>query len=267
MKALNYFNLRTFLSLAASQLATWLTLHYGLKLHINLLLFGLFLGFPLHFALQAAFKRREKALEYFSAFKGSLLAIHYCFQSAGDLTLEGKTRGRDVLRNTALHLVQQLERRIPGYKDFQVKLDEVFAFVLQNREEIGGRTIKRIIRHMADTAETSAFLISLVTHRTIAGVRLYMAIFIFLLPFIQAPLTFYRLDEVLPVWGYYVFMATTSLLLVTLSNFQVMLEYPFDPKGLDNINVREFLLEAEVHVTDPPATPVPAQSAPKPAQG
>ena len=59
----------------------------------------------------------------------------------------------------------------------------------------------------------------------------------------------------------------TSLLLVTLSNFQVMLEYPFDPKGLDNINVREFLLEAEVHVTDPPATPVPAQSAPKPAQG
>src|SRR5688572_23222506 len=171
MKALNYFNLRTFLALAASQLATWLTLNYDLKIHINLLLFGLFLAFPLHFALQAAFKRREKALEYFSAFKGSLLAIHYCFQSCDDLPAENKVRGRDLLRGTALQLVQQLERRISGYKDFQVKLDEVFSFVLQNREEIGGRTIKRIIRHMADTAETSAYLISLVTHRTVAGLR------------------------------------------------------------------------------------------------
>ena len=264
MKALNYFNLRTFFSLAGSQLATWLTLHYGLKIHINLLLFGLLLGFPIHFALQAAFKRREKALEYFSAFKGSLLAIHYCFQSASDLPPERKVRGRDLLRGTALQLVQQLERRISGYKDFQVKLDEVFAFVLQNREEIGGRTIKRIIRHMADTAETSAYLVSLVTHRTIAGMRLYMTVFVFLLPFIQAPLTFYRLDDVLPIWGYYAFMATTSLLLVTLSNFQVMLEYPFDPKGLDNIKVREFLLEAEVFVVSTPPVPAvpPAASLP-----
>ena len=255
MKALNYFNLRTFFSLAASQLATWLTLHYHLKVQINLLLFGILLVFPIHFALQAAFKRREKALEYFATFKGSLTAIQYCFQSAADLSPEDKVRSRDLLRGTALQLIQQLERRISGYKDFQAKLDEVFSFVLQHDEEIGGRTIKRIIRHLADTAETSVYLISLVTHRTVAGMRLYMTIFVFLLPFIQAPLTLYRLEEAIPLWGYYAFMATTSLLLVTLSNFQVMLEYPFDPKGLDNIQMREFLHEAEAFVV---TTPVPA---------
>jgi hypothetical protein len=243
MKALNYFNLRTFFSLAASQLATWLTLHYHLKLHINLLLFGLFLAFPLHFALQTAFKRREKALEYFSNFKGSLMAIHYSFQSADELPPEGKTKGRDLLKGLALQLVQQLENRVPGYKDFQSKLDEFFAFVLLNREQIGGRTIKRIVRYMADTAESSTYLVSLVSHRTIAGMRLYMTLFIFLVPFIQAPLTFYRLDDVLPLWGYYAFMAVTSLTLVTLSNFQVMIEYPFDARGVDNVKVREFLFE------------------------
>jgi hypothetical protein len=243
MKALNYFNLRTFLTLAASQFATWLTLHYGLKIQINLLLFGLFLAFPLHFALQAAFKRREKALEYFSNFKGSLLAIHYSFQSADDLPPEGKQKGRDLLKSTALQLVQQLELRVAGYKDFQAKMDEVFAFILLNKEQIGGRTIKRIVRYMMDTAESSTFLISLVSHRTVAGMRLYMTIFIFLVPFIQAPLTFYRLDEMLPIWGYYLFMAITSFTLVTLSNFQVMIEYPFDPRGVDNVRMREFLLE------------------------
>jgi hypothetical protein len=243
MKALNYFNLRTFLTLAASQLATWLTLHYDLKIHINLLLFGLFLAFPLHFALQAAFKRREKALEYFSTFKGSLLAIHYSFQSADDLPSEGKGKGRDLLKSTALQLVHQLENRSSGYKDFQAKMDEVFAFILLNKEQIGGRTVKRIVRYMMDTAESSTYLISLVTHRTVAGMRLYMTIFIFLVPFIQAPLTFYRLEEALPIWAYYVFMAITSLTLVTLSNFQVMMEYPFDPRGMDNVRMREFLLE------------------------
>jgi len=261
MKALNYFNLRTFFSLAGSQLATWLTLYYGLKIHINLLLFGLLLAFPIHFALQAAFKRREKALEYFSAFKGSLLSIHYSLQSADDLPPDAKVRGRDLLRGTALELVQQLERRVPGYKDFQVRLDELFSFVLQHREEIGGRTIKRIVRYMADTAETSVFLLSLVTHRTVAGMRVYMATFVFMLPFIQAPLTFYRLEGVLPIWGYYAFMAITSLLLVTLSNFQVLLEYPFDPKGADNIKAREFLLESEVFVVTVPPVPAPPPGA------
>jgi hypothetical protein len=136
-----------------------------------------------------------------------------------------------------------LENRSSGYKDFQAKMDEVFAFILLNKEQIGGRTVKRIVRYMMDTAESSTYLISLVTHRTVAGMRLYMTIFIFLVPFIQAPLTFYRLEEALPIWAYYVFMAITSLTLVTLSNFQVMMEYPFDPRGMDNVRMREFLLE------------------------
>jgi hypothetical protein len=255
VKALNFFNLRTFLVLAGSQLATWLTLQYNLEVRINLLLFGIFLGFPLHFALQTAFRRRERALEYFSKFKGSLIAVHYCFQSAGDLLPERKVYSLELLRSTAKQLVQQLESRVSGYKDFQAKLDEVFHFVLQNHEEIGGRTIKRIIRHLADTAETSAYLVSLVTHRTVAGLRVYMTIFIFLLPFIQAPLTFHRLEGALPLWGYYAFMGLASLTLVTLANFQGMLEYPFDPKGLDNIKAREFLLETEVIEVAPPATP------------
>ena len=246
MRTFNYFNLRTFLTLVTSQVATWITLKYGLEFHIDLMLFGIFLAFPLHFALQAAFRRREAALEYFSTFKGSLMATRYSLESADELPAESRKKGIDLLKGVAQHLVHQLKNRLHGYQEFQKKLDEFFAFVVQNREQIGGRTVKRIVRYLADTSESSVYLTSQISHRTMAGIRLYMTVFIVLFPFIQAPLTLYRLPETLSVWVYYGFMALSAFTLVMLANFQVLIEYPFDQKGWDDVKVDEFLLEENV---------------------
>jgi hypothetical protein len=243
MRTFNYFNLTTFLTVLASQLATWLTLRYHLEFHIDLLLFGMFLAFPLHFSLQSAFRRREAALEYFSAFKGSLVATRYSLESADELPAEARAKGINILRTVAQQLVYQLQNRLPGYHTFQQRLDEFFAFVLQNREQIGGRTVKRIVRYLADTSEASVYLVSNISHRTMAGMRLYMTIFIILFPFIQAPLTLFRLPGELPIWWHYALMALSGFTLVTLANFQALIEYPFDQKGWDDVKVNEFLLE------------------------
>jgi hypothetical protein len=243
MRTFNYFNLTTFLTLLASQIATWLTLRYHLEFNIDLLLFGMFLAFPLHFSLQSAFRRRERALEFFSAFKGSLVATRYSLESADELPAEAKSKGLGILRGVAQQLVSQLQNRVPGYQSFQAKLDEFFAFVLQNREQIGGRTVKRIVRYLADTSETSVYLVSNISHRTMAGMRLYMSVFIILFPFIQGPLTLFRLPEELPIWWHYVLMALSAFTLVTLANLQILIEYPFDQKGWDDVKVNEFLLE------------------------
>ena len=90
MKLLNYFNVRTFLALAISQLAAYTVIAYDIKFHLDLLLFGLCIVFPLHFSMQSAFKRRDRALEYFSLFKGGSMALHYSFQIAEDLPAEKK---------------------------------------------------------------------------------------------------------------------------------------------------------------------------------
>ncbi len=99
MKILNYFNVRTFLAITFSLLGAFLTVHFKIKLHVDLLLFGLCVVFPLHFSLQAAFKRREKALEYFAFFKARCLAVHYTLQSAKDLDAE-KTIGTHTLKKS-----------------------------------------------------------------------------------------------------------------------------------------------------------------------
>jgi hypothetical protein len=240
MKILNYFNLRTFLALVASQIATFIAIKYDIKFHADLLLFGLCVVFPLHFSLQAAFKRREKALEYFSLFKAGSLALNYTFQMCEDLAAEKKEAIRLVLNSLGTTLINQLENKLPAYKLIHQKLDEVFAFMEANRDDISKRNALRMVRYMKDVSESTAYLISLVSHRTMIGLRFYSIFFIVILPLAQAPLVLYRFETLFPAWGIHLMLAFTTLALVTLNNFQTLIEYPFDPKGIDNVKVREF---------------------------
>jgi len=243
MKILNYFNLRTFLALVVSQLATYLAIKYNIKFHADLLLFGLCVVFPLHFSLQAAFKRREKALEYFSLFKAGSLALNYTFQMCEDLASEKKIAIRGILNNLGTTLINQLEGNVPGYKLMHQKLDEVFAFMEANREDISKRNALRMVRYIKDISESSSYLVSLVTHRTMLGLRFYSIFFIIVLPLVQAPLFLFRFESIIPAWGIHLSLAFTALTLVTLNNFQTLIEYPFDPKGIDNVKVREFSVD------------------------
>ena len=240
MKILNFFNLRTFLAVVISQVAAFLAIHFQIKFHLDLLLFGLCVVFPLHFSMQAAFKRRDKALEYFSLFKGASMALHYSFQIAEDLLAEKKMEARRLLKAVAAQLIEQLENRTLGYEPVQKKLNEVFAFIEINREEISKRNVLRTIRYLKDVTESSVYLISLVRHRTMIGLRFYTILFIIIFPLVQAPIVLFRLDGIVPAWGIYIFLALTSVILVTLSNFQTLIEYPFDSKGADNIHLRDF---------------------------
>ncbi len=243
MKLIYYFNVRTFLALAISQAAAFLVTSYDIKFHLDLLLFGLCIVFPLHFSMQAAFKRRDRALEYFSLFKGGAMALHYSFQIAEELPHEKKKNATGLLKGVASQLMQQLEYRIAGYNSLQQKLNELFAFIETNREEISKRNTLRMVRYLRDVTESSVYLLSLVKHRTMAGMRFYSAFFIIILPLVQAPIVWYHLGAIIPVWLIYVFLGTTSLILVTLNNFQTMIEYPFDAKGMDNIAIKDFSLD------------------------
>jgi hypothetical protein len=243
MKILNYFNLRTFLAVSISQIAAFVAIHYEIKFNLNLMLFGLAVVFPLHFSIQAAFKRREKALEYLSGFKAGLMALYYYFQIAKDLPLERKTQGVNLLKFTADQLVHQLEKQEWSYELFQRKMNEIFSFIETNREQLVKRHINKMIRHLSGVQESSVYLLSLSTHRTMVGMRFYSVFFIFIFPLVYVPILLHRLDEIVPYWTIQLFAGFTTLILVTLTNFQKMIEYPFDPGGMDNIRLKEFKLD------------------------
>jgi hypothetical protein len=243
MKVLNYFNVRTFLALVISQLATFLAFYYDLKLSHNLILFGIIIAFPLNFSLQAAFKRREKALEYFSQFKAGSMAVHYSFQVSQNLSDELKVAAHNLLKEMVTTLIAQLEGRRGEYAAMQMRVNDVLDFAHKYREEVSKRNVLRMIRYLKDVTESSTYLISLVRHRTMKGIRFYATLFILLYPFVQAPIVIHYFGNDLPVWAIYVVCAIGSIALITLDNFQKLLEYPFDPRGLDNIQLRDFNLD------------------------
>ena len=243
MKVLNYFNVRTFLAIVVSQFAAFLAFHYDLKLSHNLILFGIIVAFPLHFSLQSAFKRREKALEYFSQFKAGLMAVHYSFQVSQNLSDELKTEGRNLLKGIVDTVIAQLEARKGEYAAVQMRLNDLLAFSYKYREEVSKRNVLRMIRYLKDVTESSTFLISMVRHRTMTGIRFYATLFILLFPFVQAPIVIHYFSNDLPTWAIYAACAMGALALITLDNFQKMLEYPFDPRGMDNIQLRDFSLD------------------------
>lgn len=242
MKVLYYFNVRTFLALVISQVAAFLAITYQIKFSFNILLFGIAVVFPLHFSIQAAFKRRDKALEYFSLFKGGAMALHYSFQVSEDLPTEGKQEARGLLKKLTGQLLSQLENKLQEYQPLQQVLDDIFIFIEKNKETISTRNKLRMIRYMHDMIESSTYLISLVNHRTIAGLRFYGIFFTLIFPMIQAPIILNHFESLVPTWGIYVLLAVPSLVLVTITNFQSMIEYPFDQRGMDNIQIHDFKL-------------------------
>jgi hypothetical protein len=245
MKVLNFFNIRTLIVLAISQLAVFLTIKYGLKLNLSLLLFSLAIGFPLGFSIQAAFKRRDKALEYFSLFKGGITSLYYCFFINEDLKGDQQKEIKGILTAMVEQLMFQLENHVIDYEPFHKKANELFIFCNRNREDISGRSMQRIIRFFRDVSLSSTYLISLVRHRTMAGLRFYAVAFIAIFPLVQAPLLYFHLDNQIPHWAFYIFVALSSLLLITLSNFQTAIEYPFDAEGVDNIHIRDFKMNLD----------------------
>jgi hypothetical protein len=245
MKSFNYFNVRTFLILLISQVAVFLTIEFQLTLNLNLLLFSLAIGFPLGFSIQAAFKRRDKALEYFALFKGGMLSLYYTFSTNSDLKAGEQREIKVILTSMVEQLILQLEHHIADYAPFQKKANDLFVFCEKNEDNISNRSLQRIIRYYRDISLSSTYLISLVRHRTMAGLRFYAITFIALFPLVQAPLLFYHMQSMMPAWGFYLLVAFSSLLLVTLNNFQNAIEYPFDPDGMDNIQIHDFKMNLE----------------------
>lgn len=205
-------------------------------------MFSLAIAFPLGFSIQSAFKRREKALEYLSLFKSGLLALHYSFRTVKKLSSEKKNEIRNILVNASDKLLHQIQSSNGDMNHFQSELDKIYDFIEQNREAINARVLSRVVRYTEDVADGSAYLLSLVIHRTMTGLRTYAIIFITLFSAFHGPLLFYKFESLFPYWAIYLNCALSSLLLATLYNFQQLIEYPFDQKGSDDIKLAGFKL-------------------------
>ena len=240
---LYYINIRSFVVVALSLISCYLSLKYDLRFHFSIVLLGIAIAFPLGQSIQMAFKRRERALEYFSLFNAGLLAIHYSFQSSEDLIAEKKAEAVRIVNDTCENLLEQLRVADGSVSKFRRETDKITQFVEQNKDAISKRVQIRIVRYLKDVLDGSVYLLSLTTHRTMLGLRFLAITFISLFATFHPPMLVYQLRDQMPEWVIYVVAVLGPILLITLYNFQAHVEYPFDQKGSDDIKLDEFKLK------------------------
>ena len=74
---LRIVDLHTFIVVALACIATFLCLEYEVYIDLPTALIGIAIVFPIVFSINAAYRRREDALKYFSSLKGHAIALYY----------------------------------------------------------------------------------------------------------------------------------------------------------------------------------------------
>jgi len=241
----NTLNPRTLLTVVISIISCYLVIHFDIRIHHDLMFFGLIISFPVVFSLQSAFERRDRAIEYLAKFKAGLTAVFRCATTLPGLRVAEKEMFRDILSQASDALLLSLREEERPLQESSDAINKIYLFLEKHQSSIGMGVHSRIIRLMFQVEEGAAYLLGLREHRTISLLRIFAFIFINLFPFLQASLLYATLSNVLPEIVIYLASALTSLTLISMYNIQVQLEYPFDQIGPDDIHIGNFMFEKQ----------------------
>ena len=210
---------------------------------MDLTLISIAVIFPLVFTIRGSFRRREKALEHLSQFRASITTVNYFSLSNNALPDEKKLVFTKLLSLLSNQVLGHLNNNNGTVQDLDKQVDQVFGFIVENKEFIRRSYRDKMLRYMNDVQEGMENLLAIHTHRTPINLKAYCEIFIYLFPLIYAPTIINNIGLDTPQWFTYFIVISTEFILISLFNIQDKLEYPFDSDGLDDIKLDSFKLE------------------------
>jgi len=210
---------------------------------MDLTLISIAMIFPLVFTIRGSFRRREKALEHLSEFRGTIKTLDYFFMSNDKLTDENKAEVYDILVKISNNLMSQLKANSHETARLDGNIDELYEFIQSHKELISGKREEKIFRLMQDLHETIENVHAINVHRTPISLKAYCLIFIYIFPLIYAPSIIYKVGPDRNVWITYFIVVLSQFILISLYNIQNQLEYPFDDKGMDDIKLNNFKID------------------------
>ena len=155
---LKLINFQTLSVLLVSMGSCYTAVMFEIDYNYDLLLLNLAITFPLSFSIQAAFRRRERALEFLSLFKSSLSTVHQCFQFEKKLPARQKEEARKMLQRVADDLIGWLSKPDGDVGKMNTDMDRVFFFISDNKNQLSKSVIQRVIRYMKDVDRKSTRL-------------------------------------------------------------------------------------------------------------
>lgn len=236
-------NHRTWIALLISIATPYICFTYHINFDIDLTLISIAIIFPLVFTIRGSFRRREKALEHLSEFRGTIKTISYFFSSNDLLDEAAKADLNQILLNISNDLMKQLSTNSRDTKRLDADIDDLYDYVQSQKEAISGKRKEKIFRLMKDLHETIENVHAINIHRTPISLKAYCLIFIYIFPLIYSPAIINRVGPEQSVWITYFIVVFSQFILISLYNIQNQMEYPFDDKGMDDIQLDNFKID------------------------
>jgi len=236
-------NSRTWIALFISIITPYLCFTYNVSFDMDLTLISIAMIFPLVFTIRGSFRRREKALEHLSEFRGTIKTLDYFFKSNLKLTEEDNAEVSEILLKISNNLMSQLKNNSHETARLDGNIDELYVFVQDHKDSISSKREEKIFRLMQDLHETIENVHAINVHRTPISLKAYCLIFIYIFPLIYAPSIIFRVGSERSIWITYFIVVLSQFILISLYNIQNQLEYPFDDKGMDDIQLDNFKID------------------------
>tara|TARA_Y100001958_G_C21144831_1_gene482501 strand:+ start:75 stop:821 length:747 start_codon:yes stop_codon:yes gene_type:complete len=236
-------NSRTLLTFIISLIVPFFAYKLNISYNIDLTLISIAIIFPVVFTVRGAFRRREKALEHISRFRGSMLTLENLFDENTKMEDDKKKIIAKILIDTSDKLVDHLSKNDYNTTELDKTSGQIYLFVKTNGEFFANGRKEKILRFLRDVNESIENLIAIHSHRTPISLKAYCKIFIYMFPFIYTPTIIERIGFDAPSWITYFIVILSTFILISLYNIQDQMEYPFDKDGLDDIRLDEFKLD------------------------
>jgi hypothetical protein len=239
-------NYKTWLVTLIAILATWYCKTYQLYADFPLTLVSIAIIFPVVFAINSAYARRERALENLAGCKGYILGY---YRIAMDQVKVADTETSKEIRIQILDLFQKVKLFLESSGDqSRVHEHEVYVIVKQlsqssrklRDEGLSGRFVSRMSEHLTRFVVSFEDMKMIFYYRTPIGLRAYGKIFLMAFPILYAPSFAYLAESYspdLPAIFDYMIPTIYAVILVSLDNIQSQLENPYDQIGEDDITV------------------------------
>lgn len=235
-------NLRTFLVLCVYLVTTFIAITLDMRFDYDITMISIAIIFPLVFTIRAAFRRREKSLEYLSRMKSGLMTIYYFFENADKLDDEKKNEIKKILINVPLAVNKYL--MFSGNEEtVRAAMQKIFEFMQLQKQYVSNSLAYKIFRFMKDVHQGIEAVMAVNRHRTPISLRAYCLVFIYIFPLIYVPSFLEMVGRDTPVYVLYLVITLKGFILVSLFNVQEHMEDPFDQSGLDDIRLNDFELD------------------------
>ncbi len=235
-------NHKTVIVTVLAIIATWVCVQYDIHADLSLSMLSMAIIFPIVFAINSAYQRREEALGYLAGIKGYCIAIFLAVKHWGDNELAD----HDLLVKTSLHInnvVGEIKNYLVSDKHgpMEFKVYHAISSLSKNLQEmrtiLNASEMSRINEYVSMMIVDYENLKIIKEYRTPITLKTYSRSFIYTFPVIFSPFFASTMGVFsLPLITYAI-PVVYSFILISLINIQDHMEDPFDGIGEDDIKI------------------------------